>query len=615
MLRFFANTLRGKILFGFIIILTIMIFVTFWSIYNFYRLNESIKQTIYENYASIVALDNMDKAMDEQLNAIIIIFHGNALNGTINFEDAKQDFYYWNNKAREFAFTENAKVILDTLNDFYISFINDSLFRIDPAVINGFKPSVKDSSFRSIITKLKRIRFESYKLFSINHQYINDITDRVNNITATATTFMILIVLAGIVIGFIFSSRFSDYITKPLHNLTSSVEHIANGNFDDRLQISAEDEIGDLAEEFNKMTEKLAAYEKMNLQKILYEKRKSEVVLDNINEPVVVIDKQKNILLVNQMFREVFGKHDYEGNKLLSVFNNKEIFEELDKLNLHEKKPTKELILKLKDRLDHNLYFNIIPSAINVPETGTEGIVLVLNNITRLKELDQMKNEFIGKVSHELKTPLTSLGMAVGLLEETLTGNLSSKQMDLTQSMKEDYSRLNKLVNEILQLSKIESGKVEPAFEKININPFIDEIIKDFRLQLSAKQIELNLLIPENNLCISGDPELLKRAIENIISNSIKFTGKNGIIEVEALSNEQFITLRISDNGIGIPEEDLNRIFDKFVQVKDGKPGSVGLGLTIAKEIIEIHKGKIEVTSKINEGTTFKLSLPKAIYE
>ncbi|HKB86256.1 MAG TPA: ATP-binding protein [Ignavibacteriaceae bacterium] len=613
MLQFFTNTLRGKILFGFIIILTIMIFVTFWSIYNFYRLNESIKQTINENYSSIVAVDNMDKALDDQLNAIIIIFSENALNGKINFEDAKQDFYYWYNKARESAYTEREEMILDSLSNFYVSFINDSLFRMDPEVINNFKPAVKDSYFISIITSLKHIRVESYKLFTINHKFINNVTDEVNNITATATTFMIIIIVAGIVIGFIFSSRFSDYITKPLHNLKESVEHIANGNFEDRVQIAAEDEIGDLAGAFNRMSEKLAVYEKMNLQKILYEKKKSEVVLENINEPVVVIDKQKNILLVNQMFREIFGNLDYEGKKLSAVFINKEIFSELEKLNLQEKKNPKELILKLKDRADHELYFNIIPSAIILPEIGTEGIVLVLNNITRLKELDQLKNEFIGKVSHELKTPLTSLGMAIGLIEESLRGNLSPKQKELTQSMKEDYNRLNKLVYEILQLSKMESGKIIPALEKINVKSFIDEIAKNFRLQLSDKQIHLILSLPGTDLCIIGDPELLQRAVENIISNSIKFTGKNGTIKIDFQADDHFIIMVITDNGIGIPYGDINRIFDKFVQVNDSKPGSVGLGLTIAKEIIEIHKGKIEAASNINEGTSFKIYLPKTV--
>lgn len=179
--------------------------------------------------------------------------------------------------------------------------------------------------------------------------------------------------------------------------------------------------------------------------------------------------------------------------------------------------------------------------------------------------------------------------------------------------MKEDYNRLNKLVYEILQLSKMESGKIIPALEKINVKSFIDEIAKNFRLQLSDKQIHLILSLPGTDLCIIGDPELLQRAVENIISNSIKFTGKNGTIKIDFQADDHFIIMVITDNGIGIPYGDINRIFDKFVQVNDSKPGSVGLGLTIAKEIIEIHKGKIEAASNINEGTSFKIYLPKTV--
>lgn len=611
MLSFFTNTLRGKILFGFIIILTIMIFVTFWSIYNFYRLNESFKQTIYENYTSIIAVDNMDKALDEQLNAVIMMLNNDAEAGKLRFENAKQDFYFWYDNALQSAFTNDEKVVLDSLNSSYKILASDFLFKIDPEKVNNFDQITRTEYFISITTILKQIRKETYKLSAINHNYIEGVGNKVNNITSTATIFMVLIILAGAAIGLIFSSRFSNYITKPLQNLTSTIGQIAKGNFEERLEINEEDEIGNLAAEFNKMSEKLAFFEKMNLQKIVYEKKKSEVVLENINEPVVVIDRHRSVLLVNQMFRKIFGDHDYEGRKIDTIIEQEAIFSELEKA-IREKTGEKELLLILKDLNNNELYFNIVPSAINLPEEGSEGIVLVFNNITRLKELDRMKNEFIGKVSHELKTPLTSIGMAVGLLEESLTAPLSRKQHELILSMKEDYNRLNKLVIEILELSKLESGKLQTDLFKLDARTLVEDIVKKLRLHNSLKTIDFTVLPSEKGYFIEANPDLLKRAVENILSNSIKFTKEHGKIDISLSHSAGTISLVIRDDGIGLKEEDIPRIFDKFVQVKEGVPGSVGLGLTIAKEIIELHNGTIEVESHPGKDTSFKIVLPES---
>ncbi|HUX60508.1 MAG TPA: HAMP domain-containing sensor histidine kinase, partial [Ignavibacteriaceae bacterium] len=206
--------------------------------------------------------------------------------------------------------------------------------------------------------------------------------------------------------------------------------------------------------------------------------------------------------------------------------------------------------------------------------------------------------------------PLTSIGMAIGILEDGVVGELSTRQNELIISMKEDYDRLNRLVKEILELSRIESGGIQLNFEKLKINSLIEECIKSFSLQCKEKKISLNFKPDESLPLIFADYDYLIRAIGNFIGNSIKFTDKGGDINVNTSAKSTSIIITISDTGSGISPEYIDKIFDKFVQVSGSRPGSVGLGLTIAKEIIELHKGSINVYSKPGTGSKFEIILP-----
>ncbi|HEX2983933.1 MAG TPA: HAMP domain-containing sensor histidine kinase, partial [Ignavibacteriales bacterium] len=195
-------------------------------------------------------------------------------------------------------------------------------------------------------------------------------------------------------------------------------------------------------------------------------------------------------------------------------------------------------------------------------------------------------------------------------LQDGVAGKLNDKQSSLISTMRDDYNRLSKLVKEILELTKIESGSLELRYETINPVLMVRAIMKDFAMQSSNKNIALEFAESGDGVpFINGDYDYLLRALENIVSNSLKFTPEGGRIKFEIAGEEKFINIRISDTGIGIPPENIDRIFDKFVQVKNNVSGSVGLGLTIAKEIIEMHGGSIHVESEINKGSIFEIRL------
>ena len=611
MIKLYTTSLRSKILLGFTVILLIVFFATLWSIFNFYRLNEQIKQTMQQNYTSITAADNMAKSLDEQLQALIIIFNQEFEIGDRLFQKSKEDFYFWYEKAREYALSDEERDVLDTLNTQYTYFIKNIGDRIDYRVYERSSDKTKNNFF-VIADEMKNLKKLSYRILEINHDLLKETIRSSKEITQTATIFIVVILLGAVAVGVIFGTQFSDYVVRPLINLRNSVAHISGGHFDERIEIDENsDEIISLADEFNKMNERLQKYEKLNLDKIFYEKKKSELTIESMHEPVLMVDEKFNILLANKAFKDVFGEeylikeniHKYLDGALSLKKNDEE-----ESKNVYFDQDT----ISVKDSNGQQKLFKVIAASLDIPESSMNGAVIVFNDITRYQELDRMKSEFIAKVSHELKTPLTSLGMALGIIEDGVVGKLTNQQSELVASMKEDYERLNKLVFEILELTKLEANVDKIKFEKVSAGKIADYISKKFAILTKEKNIELDVVDKSEGALINCSYDNMISAVENLVSNSLRFTPPNGKIKYEQSVIDGVLLIEISDTGIGISPDNLKKIFDKFIQIDDSAPGSLGLGLSVAKEIIEIHKGDIKAFSELGKGSTFQIKLPVA---
>jgi signal transduction histidine kinase len=243
------------------------------------------------------------------------------------------------------------------------------------------------------------------------------------------------------------------------------------------------------------------------------------------------------------------------------------------------------------------------------------GVVLVLQDVTQYKELDKMKSDFMAAVSHEFRTPLTSINMGVDLLRQQLLGPLTKAQEDLLNSAKQDCNRLTKLVRELLQLSKLESGKIELREEIVDIRKVVESALPPLLLPFQEKGVLLKLSLSPDLPSLLGDEQQFSWVISNLVNNALKYTDEGGSVEIRAVPDGDNILFQVKDTGRGIPPEYLDKIFDKFVQVKQtlsSTPGSVGLGLAIAKEIVEMYGGRIWVESEVNKGTTFSFRLPAA---
>jgi signal transduction histidine kinase len=264
-------------------------------------------------------------------------------------------------------------------------------------------------------------------------------------------------------------------------------------------------------------------------------------------------------------------------------------------------------------RNDLRLYFRPRQAHIVDKYGNIQGVVTLLQDVTRFKDLDRMKSEFIATVSHELRTPLTSLSMGIDILSQEVVGSVNQRQKDLLVAAKDDSERLRKLVKELLDLSKLESGKYEMKKELVDFRRLVAETVRPLRLPFEEKQIHLDIDVPEDLPALSADSHQLNWVITNLLSNALRWTDTGGRVQLTAKEGDQGLLVTVADTGHGISEENLEIVFDKFVQLKSSTettPGSVGLGLAIAREVVEAHGGRIWIESEVGVGSTFFFTLP-----
>jgi signal transduction histidine kinase len=229
----------------------------------------------------------------------------------------------------------------------------------------------------------------------------------------------------------------------------------------------------------------------------------------------------------------------------------------------------------------------------------------------KLKELDELKSNFVANVSHEFKTPLALIKESISIILEEITGKINQEQRNVLEICKNSSERLIRLVTDLLDVSKIEAGKIQMKREEIDIASIVNEVLKSYEIELVKRNINLKISIPAKKFCVWGDKDRIAQVIMNLLSNAVKHTSAKGNILVKIKQRKIDIVFEISDDGIGIPKKDIEKIFNKFEKVTSNKKEGTGLGLPITKDIVELHKGSIKVESVYRKGTKFTVVLPK----
>ncbi len=424
-----------------------------------------------------------------------------------------------------------------------------------------------------------------------------DMNDRLLEI---AKIFLLTIVMALVLTG-ILGFLFTNTLTVPIISLTKKAKEIAAGNLNQLIPVYSNDEIGQLTESFNFMSEELNQF----MSTMASEKNKMEVILHNMTDGILAYDSDGVLIHANN------ASYDFLNEKIdelafdavmtilgCDVKSMKEIYEDLPstQINVNDK------------------YLSISFTSYKDKFGAVKGLVIVLQDITRLKKLDNMRKEFVANVSHEIRTPLTTIK---SYTETLLDGALSDEgtAKEFLTVIGQEADRMTLLTQDLLELSRFDNQQLHLEFKRINITQILKQSIKQNVVIAKKKNQEIIFEDCNKDFWINGDGPRINQVFTNIINNAIKYSNDNTEISIRMEETDRYFRVFIRDNGIGIPKEDIHRIFERFYRVDKARSramGGTGLGLSIAKEIMEAHNGRIFATSEPGKGTTMILRFSKA---
>ncbi|MBN1804862.1 MAG: HAMP domain-containing protein [Sedimentisphaerales bacterium] len=609
-------TLRKKVLIGYGLALCLIIAVIVWSLINMFHLGNAAEAILKENYQSILAAENMIDSIERQDSAILLLMLKYPQEAIRQFRENEGHFLLWLGRAKDNITIQGEERIIENIDTGYSEYLIN--FSNLQTIFNSDNRQAAEFYHETVLPSFKSVRSECIRLRETNQNTMFNTSNRARDVADRAFWSVFTIGSVSVVIGLGFSLLLANLIVKPVHQIIEATKKISKGDYDVEVKAASSDELGAMAKDFNVMIKKLNAYRDLNIKQILSEKHKSEAIIRSIDDGMIVFNSEMKIEDINPTAAKIFDKEPEEikGCHLLEITKEEKLFNYVKQSFVSEavsasEEPDANILTVDKGQSQQHYLFSVTP--VLAGEDAVVSMVLLLRDITRLKELDRLKSEFVMAASHELKTPLTSIGMSISLLKEKSMDKLDSKESELLNAADEEVQRLKALVNDLLDISKIEAGKMPIDFDSVSVELIFEKAVGVLKNQADEKNIELSYNLPSELPTIEADVNKITWVLTNLISNSLRYTSTNGYIRLSAELAGSQIYISVSDNGSGIPYEYQSRIFDKFVKDKNEKTlGGSGLGLAICKEIVRAHGGTIWVDSQPEKGSTFTFTVPIA---
>lgn len=475
----------------------------------------------------------------------------------------------------------------------------------DGAVTDVFIPLMANKKYLGILA----IGINPNQTAVISTNFTRDVT------IAVFITIWVMVILAGVINALT--------ITKPIKELLVGVKQIAAGNFKQRIDLPLGGELGELIFNFNEMAERLERYEEQNIEELTAEKAKLETLVSTIADGAVLIDNNMQVILVNPTARNIFGwegSNDVVGSNVLHHLPptvQMEITQPLSEMATGERESAEFRIL-LTQPIKRTIRI-LLTTVLNLQRESIKGIAITVQDITREVELNEAKSQFISNVSHELRTPLFNIKSFIETLHDYGEDLSLEEKREFLQTVNHETDRLTRLVNDVLDLSKLESGKTY-NFYGVDLAQAIEQTLRTYQLNARDKGIELLQEVAPNLPLVMGNYDLLLQVLANLVGNALKFTSAGGKVAIRTyqldtqttLSNQSAqVRVEISDTGIGIAPEDQQAIFDRFFRVENRVHTleGTGLGLSIVRNIMERHHSRVHLVSEVGVGTTFWFDL------
>lgn len=601
--------LRSKLSLGFGGLLLILMFIAVQGILRVNELGQSIDVILRENYRSVIASQEMKESLERVDSAILFVLLGYDSEGKAQIGEhlAKFDksMHVEENNLTLPGEDEAFKNLASSFARYQevLKQVGDSARPIEER---------RKEYFSGLLPIFQSIKKYADQILQMNQQNMTGANMAAREKAAQASQRMYLLLICGVSIAGTFVYYAGRWILKPITALTASANEIARGNLDLVVGNVSHDEMGQLARAFDAMAASLREYRRTNEAKMVSMQRAAQHALDNLSEPIVVVDLSGTVEVVTKSAQEAFGltvggrlqecKHPWMDVLVQQALRSghREVFCQGDYLV--------QVFAGSKER-----FFR--PEAIPVldPLGQPAGITLLLHDATRVQQQDELKRGLVSTVSHQLKTPLTSIRMALYLMLDDKLGPLTPKQEELLVAAREDSDRLYAIVEDLLDIARIQSGRIQMDSRRVDAAVLALEAIEPYKTQAQDRGITLNASIPSGLPEVQADTTRMPHVFANLLSNAIKYTSPGGHITVTARADHDVVWYSVSDSGAGIPPEYLTRVFEQFFRAPEqGGHTGAGLGLAIAKEIVTAHGGEIRAESQFGKGSTFSFSLRRA---
>lgn len=453
-----------------------------------------------------------------------------------------------------------------------------------------------------------RLRQHLYSVMRVNMDAISRKNDIAN---ATSKRGSLLVAFLGaflFLVAFSFAVNFPGYIANPIKELTARIKEVSNKNYHQQIHFESNDEFGELGQAFNNMTRKLDEFENSNLASILFEKRRIETIINSMQDAIIGLDEKQVIIFANQVACNLIGMKasQLNGEYAPDIALENDL---MRKLLVNDQ-------AKLRIFADNHEGFYSRESLSVSSKDKVIGKVIILKNITEYQQLDEAKTNFIATISHELKTPISSIKMSLKLLEDERIGNVNPEQRQLISNIDDDTRRLLLITGELLDMAQVETGKLQLNFGSTHPQNIVDYAVKAIKFIADQKHVDIKVKCDESLPKVHADLDKTTWVLINLLSNAIKYSHEKSTVElvVKKHKNDE-IEFSVTDHGKGIEDQYLPRLFERYFKVPNAtsEQSGTGLGLAIAKDFIEAQAGKINVESELGSGSTFYFTLKRAI--
>ncbi|MDP4267281.1 MAG: ATP-binding protein [Bacteroidota bacterium] len=583
-----------------------------FSSYYIFSISNYSRTMFKDNYRSIVSSKQMIKTLDEIRNIQTKYFFNPENYFDNNLYNQYLNSFDKNLNDEENNITETGeKDIVIQLKKSYENYIN--LFQ----KARNEKFMNKGIYFIDLMPAYNEVKSHIEGVSDINMNAIIKKNDKLKDLAKLAYLIISIIGTLSFLISFSYLFNFPRNIGNPIKELTLGIKEISEKNYDQKLIFTSTDEFMDVANAFNVMAKKLAEYERSNLSKLLFEKKRIETIINNMKDAIIGLNEKKEIIFCNIMASDILGLSASEmiGKYAPDVAIQNDLLQNIIRQLMNNTYKTKEFEpLKIfadgKESFFNKDIIDVVITRTGETEPELIGYVIILKNITKYLELDEAKTNFIATISHEHKTPISAIKLNVRLLEDTRVGNLNDEQKVIAQTIKEATNRLLKISGELLDLTQVESGNIQLNIQPENPSEIVEYACNTMKFTADQKSIILVKEIENNLPKINADIEKTAWVLINLINNAIKYSNNNSKIIISSQKQNGNVIFTVHDFGKGIEQKYLERVFEKFFRVPGSAKSGTGLGLAISKEFISKQKGEIWAESVIGEGSKFSFKLP-----